>query len=497
MSIVDGAAEAQVADSESPYLKTGAQYRESLNDGRRVIYGGEEIADVAHHPLYERSVDAWAELFDAQHDPATRDVTTYVDPESGQRASTGWLVPKDREDLARRRRLLEFSTDRTLGVFGRPPDYGPTLAMGFLAAMHLIEKTEPDAPEKIKNFIKFGRENNVLSTDLIADAQADRTLPAAQNPGRLRCVEERSDGIVVYGTKPVASAASMGHWGGIATLLSPDMDPDAVMWGYVPVNAPGAVFIAREQVMAANGNPEDHPLDHRGEEVDALMVFDHVLIPWENVFSFRNKDTLPLYLDVGLFPQWAILARMARRAQIFAATARLIVEVLGTERLPPVRGAVADVYAYAAALESFVLASEDKASVTPHGVCVPDRALVTAGRLHAITHLPAVMQTVRELCGQGLVSRFTARDLEREDVGGWIDEFMPGHGVTGRGKNRLMNFVWDLTCSSHAARVALFENVNSTPPPAVRQQVYQSYDAEPMVQRIRDYIHLDEYRTTS
>jgi 4-hydroxyphenylacetate 3-monooxygenase len=128
---------------------------------------------------------------------------------------------------------------------------------------------------------------------------------------------------------------------------------------------------------------------------------------------------------------------------------------------------------------------------------VPDRALVTAGRLHAITHLPAVMQTVRELCGQGLVSRFKTRDLERADVGAWIDEFMPGHGVTGRGKNRLMNFVWDLTCSSHAARVALFENVNSTPPPAVRQQVYQSYDAGPMVDRIREYIHLDEYRTTS
>jgi 4-hydroxyphenylacetate 3-monooxygenase len=495
MSTVEGRVEDGVAPSDSPFLKTGAQYRESLNDGRRVIYGGEEVADVASHPLYARSVDLWADLFDAQFDPATQDVTTYIDPETGRRASTGWLVPQDREDLARRRRLLEFSTDRTLGVFGRPPDYGPTLAMGFLAAMHLIEETEPEAPEKIKNFIRFGRENNLLSTDLIADAQADRQLPHAQNPGRLRCVEERSDGIVVYGTKPVASAASMGHWGGIATLLSPSMDPDAVMWAYVPVNAEGAVFVAREQVVAPDANPEDHPLDHHGEEVDALMVFDHVLIPWENVFSFRNKETLPLYLDVGLFPQWAILARMARRAQIFAATAKLIVEVLGTEPIPPVRGAVADVYAYAAALESFVLASEDKAQVTPHGVCVPDRALVTAGRLHAITHLPAVMQAVRELCGQGLVSRFTTRDLEREDVGAWIDEFLPGHGVTGRGKNRLMNFVWDLTCSSHAARVALFENVNSTPPPAVRQQVYQSYDPSPMVDLIRDYVQLDQYRT--
>jgi 4-hydroxyphenylacetate 3-monooxygenase len=497
MSTTTGSASSGTQGSDSKYLKTGADYRKTLQDGRRVIYAGEEIPDVTTHPLFVRPIETWADLFDAQHDPATRDVTTYEDPELGGRASTAWLVPQDKADLERRRRLLEFSTDRTFGVFGRPPDYGPTLAMGFLAAMHLIEQTEPDAPDKIKRFIRFGRENNLLSTDLIADAQADRKLGSGANPGRLRAVKETSEGIVVYGTKPVASAATMGHWGGIATLLSPNMDPDAVMWAYVPLSAEGLVFVAREQVTEPHYNEEDHPLDHMGEEVDALIVFDNVLIPWEYVFSFRNKETLPLYLEVGLFPQWAILARMARRAQIFAATAKLIVEVLGTDDIPAVRAAVADVYAYAAALEAFVLASEDKATVTPHGICIPDKALVTAGRLHAITLLPAVMQQVRELCGQGLVSRFSRANLEREDVGAWIDEFMPGHNVSGRGKNRLMNFVWDLTCSGHAARVALFENVNSTPPPAVRQQVYGSYDPSEAMRTVRDLVRLDDYTTGS
>ena len=137
-----------------PFLLTGEQYRESLRDGRSVILAGEEISDVTTHPLYERSIGVLSGLFDAQFDPATRDLTTYVDPETGHRMSTGWLVPKNKEDLERRRRLLEFSTDRTLGVFGRPPDYGPTLAMGFLAAMHKIEKKEPEGPRKINAFIR-------------------------------------------------------------------------------------------------------------------------------------------------------------------------------------------------------------------------------------------------------------------------------------------------------------------------------------------------------
>jgi 4-hydroxyphenylacetate 3-monooxygenase len=482
--------------SPSPFLRTGEQYRASLRDGRRVIYQGELIADVTTHPLFRRSIDRWAALFDAQHDPAVEDVATYFDEKLGARTSTAWLVPKTQEDLARRRALLEYASDQTFGVYGRPPDYGPTMALGFLSAAHLIEGSEPGATAKIREFIEFGQKGNLLSTDLIADAQADRSRQPADNPGRLRCVEETDKGIVVYGTKPVGSSASMGDWGGIATLISPNMDADSVMWAYVPMSAKGINFVVREQVTSGEGTSEDHPIDHRaGEEIDALIVFDHVLIPWEHVFSFRNKSTLAYYGECGRLPHWSILARMARRAKYFAAAAKLIVEALGTESIPQVRASVADVYTYAAALEAFILAAEAKGAQTPLGIFVPDDGLITTGRLYAITQLPVIMQTVRELCGQGLVSRFTQRDLEREDVGKWVDEFLPGHHLTGRGKNRLMNFVWDLTCSSHAARVALFENVNSTPPPAVRQQVYGSYDVSETVKLIKNVTELDRYST--
>ncbi|MFD0986436.1 4-hydroxyphenylacetate 3-hydroxylase N-terminal domain-containing protein [Methyloligella solikamskensis] len=481
---------------KSPFLRTGEEYRQGLRDNRRVIYQGEEIRDVTTHPLFKRSVDRWAGIFDAQFDPATVDVTTYFDEKLGDRASTAWLVPESKAHLAQRRHLLEYSSDQTFGVYGRMPDYGPTLAMGFLSGMHLIEEAEPDAPAKIKEFIDFGRENNLLSTDLIADAQSDRSRSPGENPGRLRCVKETEEGIVVYGTKPVASSASMGDWGGIATLLSPDMDPDTVMWAYVKMGSPGITFVAREQVTSASDTAEDHPINHLGEEIDALIVFDNVLIPWEHVFSFRNKSTLAYYLEVCVLPHWAILARMARRARYFAAAAKMVTEILGTDKIPPVRAQVAEIYAYSTALESFILAAEDKGEHTPHGIFLPDRTNITAGRLYAITQLPVIMQHLRELCGQGLVSRFTKADLEREDVGAWIDEFMPGHNITGRGKNRLMNFIWDLTCSAHAARVTLFENVNSTPPPIVRQQVYQSYDTSEAEKLIRDATELDQYRTT-
>lgn len=32
-------------------------------------------------------------------------------------------------------------------------------------------------------------------------------------------------------------------------------------------------------------------------------------------------------------------------------------------------------------------------------------------------------------------------------------------------KNKLFNLIWDMTCSPHAMRVALFETINVTPAP--------------------------------
>ena len=81
---------------EDACLRTGEQYRESLRDGRRVIVDGREVEDVTRCPGLAAGIDTFAALFDAQFDPATRDVTTCVDRATGRRIATGWLVPRTR-----------------------------------------------------------------------------------------------------------------------------------------------------------------------------------------------------------------------------------------------------------------------------------------------------------------------------------------------------------------------------------------------------------------
>src|SRR3954447_9622168 len=120
--------------SDEPHLLTGEQYRESLRDGRRVVGAdGQDIDDVTTHPATS-VVNTIGRVLDMQFDAETRDVLTYIDADGGRRA-VGWQVPTTREHLWAKRDSTRQITLETLGMYGRPPDYGPMMSLGILGVI--------------------------------------------------------------------------------------------------------------------------------------------------------------------------------------------------------------------------------------------------------------------------------------------------------------------------------------------------------------------------
>src|SRR6266702_7284778 len=60
-------------------IRTGAQYRDSIRDGRQVYIGGERVKDVTTHPMFKPLVDIRARFYDMQHHAATGPLMTYRD----------------------------------------------------------------------------------------------------------------------------------------------------------------------------------------------------------------------------------------------------------------------------------------------------------------------------------------------------------------------------------------------------------------------------------
>jgi aromatic ring hydroxylase len=479
--------EVDTAKTNVANLRTGAQYKAALKDGRKVWNSGKLIEDVTSNPVLGPGISLISEMFDAQFAPELSDITTYID-EDGARSSRSWQLMWKPEDFVERRKLIEYTTLKTAGSFGRPPDLAPLIAVGLYARKPLFKKSGQnlDFAENIDRYMEYGRRNNIVAAEVLADPQADRSAGSSASAGLLRVVSREKGGVRLRGAKSVGSIAAQADEIIFSNLTRPDFPPEACIWGALPVATEGLKFVCRESVSHPGADPYDHPLASRGEESDQLIIFDNVFVPNERLFNVGDPELLKLYGPVTLWVHWHILSRLAVKADLFVGISQMVMNVLGTDHIPQVRAYLAELITYAQTLKAFVLASERLAQPSETGVLAPDVNMLTAGRLHSIEHYPRIIHTVQELCGQGLVMRFQKADFENMEIGPLLDELLPGKNMSARDKNRLMNFIWDLTTDSHAGRTELFENVNATPANFLRERLYREYPREKLMSTARD-----------
>jgi len=467
-------------------LRDGDAFRRDLRDGRVVYVDGARIDDVTTDPTLGPGVDLMAEMFDAQFDPELRDVTTFVDPDSGERLSRGWQIPRTREELRDRRRLVEYTSVKTAGTFGRPPDLAPTVGLGLLASTPLFAKTAPELAANIERYVAASARTGVVAAEVLSDPQTDRSRSSVDSPALLKVVSRDSGGVVVSGAKSVGSLAAQADEIIFTNVRRPDYPPEALIQAAIPVASEGLALVCREGVATPGADPFDHPVGVLGEESDQLLIFDRVFIPNERIFNIGDAGQENRFLKV-IWAHWQILTRLWVKSQIFLGAGKLVVEALGTGSIPAVRAMVAELIQYEQTLRAFLFAAEGAAEVTRSGTILPDVNLTTSGRLYAVKEYPHIIHTLQELCGQGLVMRFPKAAFDHPEIGARLAELLPGHGITAADKNRLMNFVWDLTSSSQAGRTELFENVNATPVPLLQQRLYDDYDGsvpEDMARRL-------------
>src|SRR3981081_3260618 len=100
-------------------IRTGAEYRASLGDGRQVWMNGERIKDVTTHPAFQTIVDIRARIYALAHEKATAPAMTYVDETTGETNCIGYKLPKTQEDWQAKRRAVDLGMKDIRGVVGR------------------------------------------------------------------------------------------------------------------------------------------------------------------------------------------------------------------------------------------------------------------------------------------------------------------------------------------------------------------------------------------
>jgi len=298
------------------------------------------------------------------------------------------------EELLGRRRMIEYTSIKTAGTFGRPPDLGSTIGMGLLARKPLFADTTSDLAgdtnfaDNIDSYIEHARRNNLIAAEVLSDPQADRSVSSYDHPGLLRVTQVLEDGVIVNGAKSVGSLSAQANEIIFTNFARPDAPPEAYIWAATPVNADGIVLICREGVGHPGADPFDHPIASRGEESDQLIIFNDVFLPNERIFNLGVPKLGILYGPVTVWAHWHILTRLWVKSRIIVGAAQSVVDALGTGHIPAVRSMVGELMEYEQALKAFVLAAENLATPVESGILSPDVNLLTAGRLYGLEAYP-------------------------------------------------------------------------------------------------------------
>jgi 4-hydroxyphenylacetate 3-monooxygenase len=251
-------------------------------------------------------------------------------------------------------------------------------------------------------------------------------------------------------------------------------------------------LICRQATAAETADAYAHPLSLLGEEMDALVVFDDVFVPRGRIFALGAPELADLrfFAATARGEYWAHLLRLWVHAEFLLGLAQLVVNALDTGELPLVRDQLGRLVEYATVLRAGAIAAAELATTVGEGIMLPDLALCIALRSYAVEMYPSMLSLVQELCGQGVVMRFSERDFSHPEIGPQLSRYLDGAATSARIRNRIMNLVWDVTASPLAGRVEVYERLQALSPAQTRQLMYTEADRRELVDRVLKYVEM-------
>ncbi len=442
---------------------TGDEYLESLRDGREIWIYGERVQDVTTHPAFRNSARMIARLYDALHDPDQQQALM-VPTDTGNDGMTHafFKTPYTAADLIAGRNAIAAWQRIVYGWMGRAPDY----KAAFLATLGANADFYAPYQENARRWYREAQEKVLYLNHAIVHPPVDRNRPADEVKDVFIHVERETDaGVIISGAKVVATGSALTNYNFIAHYGVPISTKEFSVIFIAPMNAPGVKLICRpsyEMTAGVMGSPFDYPLSSRLDENDSIMVFDQVLIPWENVLVYGDPSKVNGFFPLsGFVPRFTFhgCTRLAVKLDFIAGLLLKAVEATGTKDFRGVQGQVGEVIAWRNLFWSLTDAMALNPNPWVNGAVLPNMDGAMAYRVFATVAYPRVKEIIEQNVGSGLIYMNShAIDFKTPELRPYLDKYIRGsNGYTALDRVKLMKLLWDATGSEFGGRHELYE----------------------------------------
>jgi 4-hydroxyphenylacetate 3-monooxygenase len=380
-------------------------------------------------------------------------------------------------------------------MLGRAPDFLNALVMGLAANRDYFARGGAEYGERIVAYYEYCRERDLCLTHTFVTPQRDRSegLQADdKNDISLRIVDENAEGMVVRGARILATLAPYSDE--LLVLPAPsksyagEFSPQALALA-VPVATPGLKFICRESFDIGR-SAYDHPLGSRFEEMDAIAIFEDVLVPWERVF-IRGDAVLcgNLFRHTNAFNHaiHQFMIKNMAKAELVLGVSTLICQTIKTDQHLHVQAMLGEMVDVVEAIRAFVRAAEADAEPDRNGVYVPLTETLLSARNYFPKIYPRMVEMLQLLGSSGLMAIPSEANLESE-IADDVETYFQSATLGGKERVRLFRLAWDIACSSFGQRQVLYERYFGGDPMRNLSGRYLNYDKSRAVGLVQDLL---------
>jgi aromatic ring hydroxylase len=451
-------------------MRTGAEYREALRDGRRVWVMGEGfVDDVTTHPATRAMVGEYVAWYDRHFDPEWTAVLFAPDGARGERQPWAYVVPKSAEDLRGMGRSFSKTTFLSAGNITHTPAYGHLIALGVVTAV----QDRNASPQQIANALAY-REQIANTGRFLTFCGGAATIgyrlrEDPQQRNALRLVRDTDAGVVISGKIGMHTSPAYAEDVYVGALNGVEIDGHHASF-IVPVAAPGVMTVCRK-IAVRDANPFVAPLSSRYDELDGQMWLDEVFIPWEHVF-FVEATPEP----IARWLMWHHLYGWLAKSEFTLGLALALTDVMGLKQHEPTIEYLVDMIADVQTARSCQTAAELDAQFTPAGYCMPNHTHLMPGGLALMKARQRIAETLRIVPGSSLVVTPSDHDLAMPELADGLEESFGGGGYSAKQRAALLQLAWDHVSSALDGRESAFELHASGGTPAWRARLRRSFD---------------------
>jgi 4-hydroxybutyryl-CoA dehydratase/vinylacetyl-CoA-Delta-isomerase len=312
--------------------------------------------------------------------------------------------------------------------------------------------------ERFIKFLKMIQENDFTVDGAMTDPKGDRSLPPSKQADPdlyTRVVEKRKDGIVVRGAKAHQTGAVNSHWILVMpTIAMTKDDADYAVSFAAPADAEGISYIYGRQSCDTR-KLEGGEIDvgnHQFGGHEALMIFDDLFVPWENVFMCGEYD-----FSAALVERFAGYHRQSYGGckvgvgDVLIGAAALAAEYNGASKASHIKDKLIEMIHLNETLFSCGIACSAQGHKTASGTYLIDLLLANVCKQN-VTRFPyEIARLAEDIAGGLMVTMASEKDLRHPEIGKIVEKYFKGiASVSTENRCRILRLVENITLGTAA-----------------------------------------------